>query len=218
MQPGQPDLIIGIVSGKGGVGKTTLATHIAKSCMRLGKRVLLLDTDSKKSTSARRWAKASEAMGQEAPVTIAIDGDDLPGHIAALGQNYDVVVVDGTPDLAGGTAATMGAVDVIISPVEASHFSLWELEDTYALFQRVQAVKPSVRFFAIFNKAKTSGDESWAHDTLSARGIPFLPCSIADRIVFRRVLDVGEEAKSAAARDIQQFVGCLFDALRETAA
>ena len=35
--------VIGIASGKGGVGKTTLATNLAVALTMMGKRVMLLD-------------------------------------------------------------------------------------------------------------------------------------------------------------------------------
>jgi flagellar biosynthesis protein FlhG len=37
--------VIGIASGKGGVGKTTVATHLASAMVSVGKRVLVLDAD-----------------------------------------------------------------------------------------------------------------------------------------------------------------------------
>ena len=37
--------VIGVASGKGGVGKTTVATHLASSMSSAGKRVLVLDAD-----------------------------------------------------------------------------------------------------------------------------------------------------------------------------
>jgi len=43
--------IIGLTNEKGGVGKTTLATHIAAGLARRGDRVLILDTDSQEANA-----------------------------------------------------------------------------------------------------------------------------------------------------------------------
>lgn len=45
MNPKHIPQVIGVASGKGGVGKTTIATHLASALVNAGKRVLVLDAD-----------------------------------------------------------------------------------------------------------------------------------------------------------------------------
>ena len=45
LEQGRPN-VVGIVSGKGGVGKSTLAVNLAVACAKLGRRTLLIDGDS----------------------------------------------------------------------------------------------------------------------------------------------------------------------------
>ena len=55
-------MIISILNQKGGVGKTTLAVHLATGLSRQGGRVLLIDADPQ--TSALDWSASRE----EAPL------------------------------------------------------------------------------------------------------------------------------------------------------
>lgn len=56
--------VIGIASGKGGVGKTTISTNLAAALVQSGKRVLLMDADM-------GLANAQIALGCKAPFNIS---------------------------------------------------------------------------------------------------------------------------------------------------
>lgn len=55
--------IIAITSVGTNEGKTTVSTHLAASLAELGKRVLLVDTDMRKSVMAARYADLKHPMG-----------------------------------------------------------------------------------------------------------------------------------------------------------
>ena len=68
--------VIAVLNQKGGAGKTTLATHIARGLQLSGKSTLLVDSDPQ--GSARDWA----AVREDHPLTvIGIDRPtiDAPG-------------------------------------------------------------------------------------------------------------------------------------------
>jgi len=52
--------VIGLLSRKGGVGKTTLAVHLAVLAQQGGQRTLLIDLDPQGSAAA--WWRAREAV------------------------------------------------------------------------------------------------------------------------------------------------------------
>ena len=60
--------VIGVLSRKGGVGKTTLAIHLAVLAQRAGLRTLLVDLDPQRSAAS--WWRAREA---ETPQLVETD-------------------------------------------------------------------------------------------------------------------------------------------------
>jgi chromosome partitioning protein len=74
-------MIIAVLNQKGGVGKTTVALHLAAGLARPGLRVLLVDADPQ--GSARDWA----AVRQTAP-SFTVVGLDRPTLHRSTGPGY----------------------------------------------------------------------------------------------------------------------------------
>src|SRR5437588_2428422 len=83
-------MIIAIANSKGGVGKSTLAVHLAAWLHEQGHSVTLADCDTQHSSS--EWAK--EAVPGVASVRLA-DADEILDKLPGLGQQTDFVVADG---------------------------------------------------------------------------------------------------------------------------
>lgn len=96
--------ILAVGSPKGGVGKTTVAVHMAKLADELGLTTLLVDSDV--NASALNWYEhaSEEAM----PFDVAAATGDQAAHLADLrrGRRYQVTVVD-LPGAREGAFATM---------------------------------------------------------------------------------------------------------------
>ena len=93
-------MIISIENQKGGVGKTTIAIHIAQALAMGDSSVLLVDAYPQ--GSARDWAAARE--NEPAFSVIGLDRPTLHHDLPAIAANYDHVVIDGPPrvtDLGG---------------------------------------------------------------------------------------------------------------------
>jgi chromosome partitioning protein len=108
---------IAFAADKGGVGKTTLAFHVASRLRQLGRSVALVDLDRRGASSwwARQgdppWLPAFtlDELGGEAP-DFPVRVWDTPAHPGAdmqetLAQVCDVVVVVTQPDPIGWLAA-----------------------------------------------------------------------------------------------------------------
>ena len=76
----QPTQIIGIASGKGGVGKTTVSVNLAVMLASLGKKVMLFDADL-------GLANAQLALGCRTPYNFS--------HVLAGEKTLNEIIVEG---------------------------------------------------------------------------------------------------------------------------
>ena len=85
--------VIAVLNQKGGSGKTTIATHLARALQLDGADVLLVDSDPQ--GSARDWAAVRD--DQPVPV-VGIDRPTIERDIKNIAQK-DIVVIDGAPQV-----------------------------------------------------------------------------------------------------------------------
>jgi len=126
---------ISILNQKGGSGKTTLATNIASGLTCIGGRVLLVDTDPQ--GSARDWRAANENGGL--PV-IGLDRPSLSKDLRDFSKPYDIVVIDGAPQLKEMAAAAIKISDAILIPVQPSPYDIWATADLVELIKARQEI------------------------------------------------------------------------------
>lgn len=136
--------IIAILNPKGGSGKTTLATNLARAFFGQGMKVLLVDSDPQ--GSAADWHAARE----DNPLPFLAYGKPenfkaLPGIAAP----YDLVLIDGAAKLEGMIAAALKVADGVLIPVQPSPYDIWAAADLVELIRARQEVtegKPKAAF------------------------------------------------------------------------
>lgn len=143
---------ITVSNQKGGVGKSTIAVHLAMAIQEQGKRVLFVDLDPQANAS-----KTLERVGQASPVAAsqlfnggvgsmeAADGITLihaDGEMAdieraepsvlstfrhnleSLGDSFDYCVIDTPPTLGLRMTAALLVADHVLAPIELEEYSI----------------------------------------------------------------------------------------------
>ena len=104
-------MIYGLTNSKGGVGKTTIAVHLAAYLARKKRSVVFIDADPQQSASA--WIKELATPIRLEQLT---SKDEIIRRIAKLATDADDIVIDGPAGLSETTRAIMVRADKVFLP------------------------------------------------------------------------------------------------------
>jgi len=128
-------IVISLLNQKGGSGKTTIATNLAVGLSMEGGKVLLVDSDPQ--GSSRDWRASSDS--NSIPV-IGLDRPSLLKGLAVIGKDYDIVILDGAPQIKELAVSAIRASDVILVPVQPSPYDIWAAADLVELIKTRQEI------------------------------------------------------------------------------
>jgi chromosome partitioning protein len=173
--------VIAILNQKGGVGKTTLAVHLATAIALKKRRVLLLDADPQ--GSALDWAAARH--GEPLFPVTGLPKPSIHKELPALGNNYDIVIIDGPPRVYDVARSAIMAADLVLVPVQPSPYDVWAAKEIMDLFNEAAVYKPGLqKAFVINRKIANTAIGRDVAEALSAYPIPVLETSICQRVAF----------------------------------
>lgn len=172
---------ISILNQKGGSGKTTIATNIATGLARMGGQVLLVDTDPQ--GSARDWRSANQQSG--VPV-IGLDRPSLANDLRDFSKQYDIVVIDGAPQLKDMAAAAIRASDAILVPVQPSPYDIWATADLVELIKARQEITDGKMqaSFIVSRAIQNTKLSNEVIDALSHYSLPIFKSMTCQRVVY----------------------------------
>jgi len=126
-------MIISILNEKGGVGKTTLTTNLARAFKEQNKSVLLVDSDPQ--GSARDWHVNGDGDVLE---VIGLDRPTLDKDIARFSKQYQFIFIDGAPQLTNMAVKAILCSDIILIPVQPSPYDIWASKNLVDLIKQRQ--------------------------------------------------------------------------------
>lgn len=173
--------VIAILNQKGGVGKTTLAVHLATALARKKRSVILLDADPQ--GSALDWAAARQ--GNPLFPVVGLPKSSIHKELPTLASNYDIVVIDGPPRVYDVARSAIMAADLVLVPVQPSPYDVWAAKEIIDLLTEASVFKPSIRQAFVINRkiANTAIGRDVAQ-ALSDYPIPVLKSAICQRVAF----------------------------------
>ena len=141
-------MILSILNQKGGVGKTTLAVHVATAVARQGARVLLVDADPQGSALDWSAMRVSDPLFPVIGLPKAILHRELP----KLAADYDHVVIDGPPRVYDVARSAIMASDFVVIPVQPSPYDVWAAKEIVDLLNEASTFKESLRSAFVINR------------------------------------------------------------------
>lgn len=199
--------VIAVLNQKGGSGKTTIATHLARALQLSGQSVMLVDSDPQ--GSSRDWA----AVREEHPIpVIGIDRPTIERDLKNVAQK-DFIVIDGAPQAADLAISAIKAADLILIPVQPSPYDIWATSDLVDLIhQRIELTEGKLKAVFLISRAiKGTKIGAEIRQALADYQLPVLSTSIIQRVIYptsaisgSTVLD--DEPNGEAAKEIESLL------------
>ena len=193
--------VIAVLNQKGGSGKTTIATHLARALQLDGDGVLLVDSDPQ--GSARDWA----AVREDQPVTVVgIDRPTIERDLKHIARK-DFVVIDGAPQAADLAVSAMKAANFVLIPVQPSPYDIWATAELVDLVkQRIELTDGRLQAAFVVSRAiKGTKIGAEVAEALAGYDLPVLESRITQRVSYpgtaasgTTVLDTDPDGDAAA--------------------
>jgi chromosome partitioning protein len=193
-------LLVGVVSQKGGVGKSTIARMVAREYAQAGWRIKIADLDIAQGTSFNWQARRLQnKVTPDVPVerfgTLALAQKTAP--------HYDLLVLDGPPHATEGTLAIAKASQLTLLP---TGLALDDLEPQVLLAHELtrRGVPASRLAFLLVRVGDSEVELNDARAYLGRAGYSVLPGYLPEKVGYRRASDEGRAATETRFPSLNQ--------------
>ncbi len=203
-------MIIALLQQKGGVGKTTLATHLAGELAGPQSNVLVVDADPQ--GSALDWTQKRTLLGLPRRFgTVGLARETLHQEVPEIARHAQHVIIDGPPRVTALARSAILAADLVIVPVQPSPYDVWASNEIVSLITEAKLYKPALKAAFVVNRrivGTVIGREVRA--ALAEYPIRALSTVISQRVVFAESAASGQlaneiDVRCPAAREIAAF-------------
>lgn len=178
--------IVGFVSQKGGVGKSTLARGIGREAAAGGLSVKIADLDIQQGTSVNWYRRRLEA-GIE-PI-FSVESFKTAAQALKLSSQFDYLIIDGPARASAATLEIARAATLIVQPTGSS---VDDLEPAVLTFHELvrDGISRDILVFAL-SRVGTDAEEAEARAYIKQAGYTVLDGSIQERPAYRQASNVG---------------------------
>ena len=185
-------MIIVLGSGKGGCGKSTLATSLAAE-LAAAENVCLIDADRQQSSAI--WAAERGKSPDAAKVTcLTATGESLRSTLSSSSRRFDHLVVDTAGRDSTELRTALLAADIAIFPFRPSQADLYTLDFVEKLVEDAQKLNPKLDARTVISAAPTTANGTelkGGRRFLGLSNIPLLNSTISDRKAYRNAYALG---------------------------
>jgi chromosome partitioning protein len=181
-------MIVGLINQKGGVGKTTLATHLAGEWGTQGQRVVVIDADPQ--GSAVDWGRTRAKAGfPKLFDVISLTREAVhPEYVAA----NDHVVIDGPSRNTALARSTILASDIVLIPVQPSSYDVWASAAIVSLITEARLFKPGLQAAFVVNRCIVGTLIGRDVQNALTGAVAALRTVISQRVVFAESVATGQ--------------------------
>jgi chromosome partitioning protein len=177
-------VIVAFLNHKGGVGKTTLALHVAGAWAAQGKRIVVVDTDWQGSALDWSEQRTKEGLPRLFDV-LELAHDALHAEAAEIARDAHHVVIDGSSHSVALMRSAMLAADLAVVPAQPSPFDGWASSETLRLLQEARLFRPQLIARFVLNRCVArSLIASEIAAVLAKHDPPALAARVGQRVAF----------------------------------
>ncbi len=141
---------IGITNLKGGVGKSTITQNLAVCLAHMGYRVVIVDTDTNQNSLS--WYGAREKDLPDLTVVGVTDSQALSKTIDNLHKDYDIVLIDGTPNLSQMVTRIILSSDLLLIPIRPGAQDFRTMEEFITRYNEAKEFRGEIPAFFLLNE------------------------------------------------------------------
>jgi chromosome partitioning protein len=201
-------VVVGLVSQKGGTGKSTLARALGAVVAHAGLKVRIADLDPQQHT-VLEWER-TRGHNRVAP-TLDVRSFATVGQALADSADDELVILDAPARAARRTLQIAEVADLVVQP---SSGSIDDLRPAVVLFHElVDAGIPKDRLVVALCRTLTQAEEDAARTYIKKAGYAVLEGSIPERAAHREAHNRGEALTEVKRRTEDDQVERLMEAL-----
>lgn len=178
---------VAIISQKGGVGKTTVALHLAVSAERDRKTTVIVDLDPQASATTWKDLREEEAPNVQSAQVVRLG--TVLSEAKRCGAKF--VVIDTSPNSESASLAAARAADLVLIPCRPHLLDLKAIGSSIELAKLAQ--KP---FFVVVNAVPPRGSLGVEADSaIATYQAPVAPVQLSMRAAYYHCLVNGQVAQ-----------------------
>jgi chromosome partitioning protein len=200
--------ILGCVSQKGGVGKSTIARGVAVALTKQGYKVRLADLDTAQGTSVEWYRRRLNGGGE--PLE-SVEYYKTAREALEKSRDVEVLVVDAQGRSSESTLALAHAAHVIVQPASGS---LDDLDPAIRLYNelRKNQISPKKLLMALL-QTHNENEETLAKDYIDQAGFPCLRNTLPSRLGYKVAQNSGLSIVDTTYPALNERAGSFLDEL-----
>ncbi len=178
--------IVGFISQKGGVGKSTLARGLSREAAANGLKVKLADLDTQQGTSVDWYRRRLE---NGATPIFSVESFKTASQALRPAEQFDLLLLDGPARASSATLEIAQAATLVVQPSGAS---IDDLRPAVLVFHElVKAGVPKQRLVFALCRMGTDAEEVESRGYIEQAGYATLDGSLPERPSYRHASNIG---------------------------